>query len=105
MAPHRLTRGSHGLPERRAHGGRASAGGLGTWMRSDRAMSFSVHLDRSEETRPWGREDIKGEARISPERWVRWGRGLLWTEPEPAVSAVGGGAAATMFGSIASPAH
>lgn len=74
-------------------------------MRSDRAMSFSVHLDRSEETRPWGREDVKGEARISPERWVRWGRGLLWTEPEPAASAVGGGAAATMFGSIASPAH
>lgn len=70
---------SHGLPERRAHGGRASAGGLGTWMRSDRAMSFSVHLDRSEETRPWWREDIKGEARISPE--------------PPAGGAVGPGAA------------
>lgn len=54
-------------------------GGLGTWMRSDRAMSFSVHLDRSEETRPWGREDVKGEARISPE--------------PPAVGAVGLGAA------------
>lgn len=36
----------------------------------------------------------------SRRRWVRWGRGLLWTEPEPAASAVGGGAAATMFGSI-----
>lgn len=41
----------------------------------------------------------------SRRRWVRWGRGLLWTEPEPAASAVGGGAVATMFGSIASPAH